>query len=107
MRFLPFDLTYGHEVRVSIYEHLLANGFTREDYHFFMNREQRHRRIDVQIEQLNVGGRTVIGERDARGRMGEAAGAAVQRLAETAIKAWLAARPVYRFKDDFKGSNPE
>jgi beta-glucosidase/6-phospho-beta-glucosidase/beta-galactosidase len=45
MRFLPFDLTYGHEVRVSIYEHLLANGFTREDYNFFMIREQRHRRV--------------------------------------------------------------
>ena len=35
--------------------------------------------------------------------MSEAAGPAVQRLADAAIKAYLATRPVYRFKNDFKG----
>jgi len=45
LRFLPLDLTYGHDVRVHTYEHLLANGFTRADYELFMNRAQRHRRV--------------------------------------------------------------
>jgi hypothetical protein len=60
---------------------------------------------DVKLDQLTIGGRSVAGDEDAatRRRLTEAAGAGVQRLAETAIKAYLAARPVYRFKDDFKG----
>ena len=60
---------------------------------------------DVKVEQLTIAGRSVAGEEDAatRRRTTEAAGAAVQRLAETAIKAYLATRPVYRFKEDFKG----
>jgi beta-glucosidase/6-phospho-beta-glucosidase/beta-galactosidase len=45
LRFVPLDLTYGHDLRVPIYEHLLANGLTRADYGFFMNREQHHRRV--------------------------------------------------------------
>src|SRR3984957_21079650 len=42
---------------------------------------------------------------DTAGRtpLSEAAGPAVRRLAEAAIKAYLATRPVYRFKNDFKG----
>jgi beta-glucosidase/6-phospho-beta-glucosidase/beta-galactosidase len=40
LRFLPLDLTYGHDIRVSLYDHLLANGFTRGDYELFMNRKQ-------------------------------------------------------------------
>jgi uncharacterized protein DUF1439 len=60
---------------------------------------------DVKIDQLTVAGRSVAGDEDAatRRRLTELAGAGVQRLAETAIKAYLATRPVYRFKDDFKG----
>jgi hypothetical protein len=60
---------------------------------------------DVKVEQLSVAGRSVIGEDETatRRRLSEAAGPAVQRLAETAIKSYLATRPVYRFKDDFKG----
>ena len=60
---------------------------------------------DVKLDQLTIAGRSVVGEDEAatRRRMTEAAGSAVQRLAETAIKAYLATRPVYRFKDDFKG----
>jgi beta-glucosidase/6-phospho-beta-glucosidase/beta-galactosidase len=45
VRFIPLDLTYGRDVRVSIYEYMLSNGLTREDYDFFMNREQHHRRV--------------------------------------------------------------
>ena len=60
---------------------------------------------DLKINQLTIAGRSVVGEDDtaARSRFTEAVGLAVQRLAETAIKAYLAARPVYRFKQDFKG----
>jgi hypothetical protein len=60
---------------------------------------------DIKIDQLTVAGRNVIGADDtaARTPLSAAAGPAVQRLAEGAIKAYLATRPVYRFKNDFKG----
>jgi Protein of unknown function (DUF1439) len=58
---------------------------------------------DVKIDQLTIAGRGVAGEEAGRGQLSEAAGGAARRLAETAIKAYLAARPVYRFKEDFKG----
>ena len=34
-RFLALDLTYGYPIRVSMYEYLLDNGMTREEYHWF------------------------------------------------------------------------
>jgi beta-glucosidase/6-phospho-beta-glucosidase/beta-galactosidase len=34
-RFLSLDLIFGHPVSVSMYEYLLANGMTREEYHWF------------------------------------------------------------------------
>jgi hypothetical protein len=34
-RFLPLDLTYGRDVNVLMYEYLLDNGMSREDYHWF------------------------------------------------------------------------
>src|SRR5262245_1451779 len=59
---------------------------------------------DVKVEQITIAGRLVTGDDDgAGGRVVTAARATVQRLAESAIKAWLAARPVYRLKDDVKG----
>ena len=59
---------------------------------------------NVKVEQLTIAGRCVIGDDEAaRRRLSETASATVQRLAETAIKSYLATRPVYRFKDDFKG----
>jgi hypothetical protein len=60
---------------------------------------------DVKIDQLTISSKSVIGAGDTatRGRLTEATGAAVQRVAETAIKGYLAALPVYRFKQDFKG----
>ena len=59
---------------------------------------------DIKIDQLTIAGRSVIGADDtaARTPLSAAAGPAVQRLAEAAIKAYLATRPVYRFKNDFK-----
>ena len=34
-RFLALDLTYGYPIRVSMYEYLLDNGMTRDEYHWF------------------------------------------------------------------------
>jgi hypothetical protein len=56
---------------------------------------------EIKIEQLAIAGRTVLGEEG--GRLSNAVRSALQGLAESGIKAYLAARPVYRFKDDFKG----
>src|SRR5262249_32810499 len=56
---------------------------------------------EIKIEQLAIAGRTVLGEEG--GRLGNTARSALQGAAESGIKAYLAARPVYRFKDDFKG----
>jgi len=56
---------------------------------------------EIKIEQLVVAGRTVLGE--AGGRLSNTVRSALQGVAESGIKAYLAARPVYRFKDDFKG----
>jgi beta-glucosidase/6-phospho-beta-glucosidase/beta-galactosidase len=41
-RFLSLDLNYGHRVDSEMYEYLMDNGMTREEYNFFM--EQRLRR---------------------------------------------------------------
>lgn len=42
-RFLSFDLTYGHHVNATIYEYLLDNGMTREEYHWFLQHNLRSR----------------------------------------------------------------
>jgi beta-glucosidase/6-phospho-beta-glucosidase/beta-galactosidase len=34
-RFLPLDLTYGYPISVTMYEYLLDNGMSREEYHWF------------------------------------------------------------------------
>ena len=36
-RFLSLDLTYGHPLNVLMYEYLLDNGMTKEEYHWFGN----------------------------------------------------------------------
>lgn len=36
-RFLPFDLCYGHDVRASMYEYLIDNGMSRQEYHWFLD----------------------------------------------------------------------
>jgi beta-glucosidase/6-phospho-beta-glucosidase/beta-galactosidase len=41
-RFLSLDLNYGHRVDSTMYEYLLDNGMTKDEYHFFL--EQRLRR---------------------------------------------------------------
>jgi beta-glucosidase/6-phospho-beta-glucosidase/beta-galactosidase len=42
-RFLALDLTYGHHLNATIYEYLLDNGLTREEYHWFLQHHRRHR----------------------------------------------------------------
>ena len=42
-RFLAFDLTYGQHVNATIYEYLLNNGMTREEYHWFLQHHLRSR----------------------------------------------------------------
>ncbi len=44
-RFLSFDLTYGHHVNATIYEYLLDNGMTRDEYHWFLQQHVRSRCI--------------------------------------------------------------
>jgi beta-glucosidase/6-phospho-beta-glucosidase/beta-galactosidase len=42
-RFLSLDLNYGRRVDSEMYEYLLDNGMTREEYHFFLeNRMKQH-----------------------------------------------------------------
>jgi len=42
-RFLSFDLTYGYHVNATIYEYLLDNGMTRDEYHWFLQHHVRPR----------------------------------------------------------------
>jgi beta-glucosidase len=44
-RFLPLDLTYGHQVSASIYRYLMTHGMQEQDYDFFMNQNYRFRCI--------------------------------------------------------------
>ena len=41
-RFLSLDLNYGHRVDSEMYEYLLDNGMTQDEYHFFMGNSLRH-----------------------------------------------------------------
>jgi beta-glucosidase/6-phospho-beta-glucosidase/beta-galactosidase len=40
-RFLSLDLNYGRRVDSTMYEYLLDNGMTRDEYHFFLNNNQK------------------------------------------------------------------
>lgn len=42
-RFLSLDLTYGHHVNATIYEYLLDNGMTRDEYHWFLQHDVKNR----------------------------------------------------------------
>ena len=41
-RFLSLDLNYGRRVDSEMYEYLLDNGMTRDEYHFFMGNTLKH-----------------------------------------------------------------
>jgi beta-glucosidase/6-phospho-beta-glucosidase/beta-galactosidase len=40
-RFLALDLTYGYPISARMYEFLLANGMTRDEYHWFLEHQVR------------------------------------------------------------------
>jgi beta-glucosidase/6-phospho-beta-glucosidase/beta-galactosidase len=42
-RFLPLDLTYGHDVSAEMYRFLMANGMSDSEYLFFMNQNFKYR----------------------------------------------------------------
>ena len=44
-RFLSLDLNYGQRVDSDMYEYLLDNGMTRDEYHFFLKNDLRHQCI--------------------------------------------------------------
>lgn len=44
-RFLSLDLNYGRRVDSEMYEYLLDNGMSRDDYHFFIQHDVKHRCI--------------------------------------------------------------
>lgn len=44
-RFLSLDLNYGRRVESEMYEYLLDNGLTRDEYHFFLEKDVKHRCI--------------------------------------------------------------
>ncbi|RYZ80318.1 MAG: glycosyl hydrolase family protein, partial [Proteobacteria bacterium] len=44
-RFLSLDLNYGRRVDSEMYEFLLDNGMTRDEYHFFLGRGLKHQCI--------------------------------------------------------------
>jgi len=41
-RFLSLDLNYGRRLDSEMYEYLLDNGMTRDEYHFFMDKNMKH-----------------------------------------------------------------
>ena len=41
-RFLSLDLNYAHRVDSDMFEFLMDNGMTREEYHFFMHHSPKH-----------------------------------------------------------------
>jgi beta-glucosidase/6-phospho-beta-glucosidase/beta-galactosidase len=41
-RFLSLDLNYGRRVDSEMYEYLMDNGMTRDEYHFFMHNNFKH-----------------------------------------------------------------
>jgi beta-glucosidase len=41
-RFLSLDLNYGRRVDSDMYEYLMDNGMTREEYHFFLHNNLKH-----------------------------------------------------------------
>ena len=44
-RFLSLDLNYGRRVDSEMYEYLMDNGMTREEYHFFLSNNLKHQCI--------------------------------------------------------------
>ncbi len=41
-RFLSLDLNYGRRLDSEMYEYLMDNGMTRDEYHFFLGNNLKH-----------------------------------------------------------------
>src|SRR3954454_14538243 len=41
-RFLSLDLNYGRRIDSEMYEYVMDNGMTREEYHFFLHNNLKH-----------------------------------------------------------------
>jgi beta-glucosidase/6-phospho-beta-glucosidase/beta-galactosidase len=41
-RFLSLDLNYGRRIESEMYEYLMDNGMTRQEYHFFLHHKLKH-----------------------------------------------------------------
>ena len=41
-RFLPLDLNYGKRIESEMYEYIMDNGMTRDEYHFFLETRLKH-----------------------------------------------------------------
>jgi beta-glucosidase/6-phospho-beta-glucosidase/beta-galactosidase len=68
MRFLALDLIYGHRVDSGMYEYLMDNGMTREEYRFFMEtRLSRHCVLGTDYYPSNERRVTADGKRRAAG----------------------------------------
>jgi beta-glucosidase len=44
-RFLTLDLNYGRRLESEMYEYVMDNGMTRDEYHFFLEHDVKHRCI--------------------------------------------------------------
>jgi beta-glucosidase/6-phospho-beta-glucosidase/beta-galactosidase len=42
MRFLSLDLNYGRRIESEMYEFVMDNGMTRDEYHFFLSNRMKH-----------------------------------------------------------------
>ncbi|CAA9338482.1 MAG: dTDP-4-dehydrorhamnose reductase [uncultured Cytophagales bacterium] len=42
-RFLSLDLTYGYPIRATVYEYLMENGMSRQEYHWFLQNQVKAR----------------------------------------------------------------
>ena len=68
-RFLALDLTYGRSLDAAMYEYLMDNGMTRDEYHWFRNRHCSGRCVmgnDYYVTNEHLVARTARSSRRAR-----------------------------------------
>jgi beta-glucosidase/6-phospho-beta-glucosidase/beta-galactosidase len=70
-RFLSFDLSYGRDVRASMYEYLTDNGMTRDEYHWFMREGEQVRPYCIMGNDYYVTNEHLIAADGTRSASGE------------------------------------
>ena len=69
-RFLTLDLNYGRRVDSDMYEYLLENGMTKEEYHFFLhNRLKQHSILGTDYYKTNEHRVSANGDTHASGEV--------------------------------------